>query len=137
MTVLKFNQAINDWEQKVFDDYLPESYSSVEEYTSDANLGLTEFLGGVGRYALSYTLGSFPTVTKIVEVLPAPVPVKINIGNQDMMLDFDTEKDGIFKRTNNNWEGYFLQFFNYREGAQITITGNGGECRIEPREKWK
>lgn len=135
LTVLKFNEVINDWEQKVFDDYLPESYSSVEEYTADSTIGLTEFLGGVGRYALSYTLGSFPTVTKIVEVLPAPVPVKIYIGNQDMMLDFDTEKDGTFKRTNNNWEGYFLQFFNYREGAQITIVGNGVNAELNPGKK--
>jgi hypothetical protein len=125
LSIFTWDTNANEWKLKVDDASVTQSYNSVDEYTGDASVGLTEYLGGVGRYRVSYAHDDFPTQDLVIEVTPAPIPVEIFIGNKSEYLDFNTEIDGVFKRSNKDWRGYFLEFFSYSERASITVTGNG------------
>lgn len=112
LTTYKFES--NTWNAKQEFKPVTSTYFDVDEFIPSDPKGLTTNAGGVGNYRIVYTLDN-RSVEQQVEVTKAIVPVHIYIGisskENSQMLAFNTETDGVFRISNQQWESHFLQFF--------------------------
>lgn len=109
LTIEKWIRDEGSWITKGTFLSIDQTYFPFMSIAASAVDGLTSYYGGVGNYRITYTLNGKIVVQHIIVSTLREIP-KIFIGNQDSMLDFDTEKDGVFHRKSDDLKGYFLQF---------------------------
>ncbi|MEL7145447.1 MAG: hypothetical protein AAFO69_03695, partial [Bacteroidota bacterium] len=100
-----------------------QTYFSFESLLAAAQQGITTHYNGVGNYRITYKVGD-RSISELLEVVAAKVTPAIRIGEGKELLDFDTEKDGVFQRTTNNFKSNFLKFLPY--GGIVTMVDSDG-----------
>lgn len=113
----------NDWKQKAELKNVPELYFNVDKLIGKQRIGLTQLYGGVGDYLLKYTMPGGDSVWQHIRVSKVLVPVRFAINASDKVLDFDTEKDGVFRIANFKWESYSLSWTP--GGGMLTVSVAG------------
>ncbi|MEL6559881.1 MAG: hypothetical protein AAFQ94_16955 [Bacteroidota bacterium] len=109
LTIEKWIQDEGAWITRDSFQSISQTYFPFVSVVENAVDGLTQYYGGVGNYKITYELNGRTVIQYLIVNAVREMP-KIYIGNQELMLDFDTEKDGVFERTSDNLKGYFLQF---------------------------
>jgi hypothetical protein len=120
---LSFFKWDNDWKLKAELKNVPVLYFGVEKLIGKKQIGLTAIYGGAGEYLLKYTLPNGDSTWQRISVSLPIVPVRFSINAPGKVLDFDTEKDGVFRSSNFNWEGYFLSWTP--KGGMLTVSVPG------------
>ena len=120
---LSFFKWDNDWKLKAELKNVPVLYFGVEKLIGKKQIGLTAVYGGAGEYLLKYTLPNGDSTWQRISVSLPIVPVRFSINTPGNVLDFDTEKDGVFHSSNFKWEGYFLSWTP--KGGMLTISVPG------------
>ena len=123
LTIEKWIADDSNWLQVAAFAPIAQTYFAFDSLVPGTPNGITDQYGGAGNYRISYELGD-RVVRELVLVKTQKVMPKIYIGNHEMMLNFDTEEDGVFSRTTKNMKGYFLQFVP--EGGDLSIVKSDG-----------
>ncbi len=131
--IQKYSATSNSWLTKKVVNNLDELYFDLTTIWDDPNIGVTEKYGGTGFYNLLYKANDGRTVSQIIVVTKAVIPPKIYIGTKEIMLGFDTEKDGTFLLENGAWNNHILQFYPYgKEGLNQSITISSSSKGLAP-----
>lgn len=112
ITVYKLDRSANDWKSVGTFSPIEKTYFNVNDFLLSEQ-GLTANYGNCGLYKVEYEMLDREPVELLIEVKRAKTKPVISIGNANdgVMLDFDTETDGVFRRSNRTWDPFFLQFY--------------------------
>lgn len=112
ITVYKLDRNANDWKSVGTFNPVVKTYFNVNDFLL-SDLGLTANYGNCGWYKVEYEMADRDPVELLIEVQRAKTKPIISIGDakERVILDFNTETDGVFRRSNQTWDPFFLQFY--------------------------
>ncbi len=129
ISIFFMDPLVSEW--MLLEEFKPitKPYFNLQDFTENTN-GISTNYMGKGRYRVEYAMDDRTPVSQIIDVTKEIIPVSILIGDRnnpvdDLYLDFDTENDGLFRVSNQNWKQYFLKFQPQERHDDPSIVGNG------------
>jgi hypothetical protein len=129
ITVFAWEATSAAWIEKQSFKPIEKTYFNISDFLGFTD-GLTSNEGGRGRYRVEYALADREPVYQIIEVTKAIIPVSIKIIENSadglgVMLNFNTETDGLFRISNQNWGSHFLLFDPENRPDEMDLMGMG------------